>query len=100
MPTVKLKVNPRLCRSVNLEPTDSEGICVSVPEGDTILGMVRRLATETGEFWRSIFDEKTQEIGANVLVVLNGRIVNPYDRSEALLKEGDELMLLPTFDGG
>ena len=47
-----------------------------------------------------IFDEDTQAISPNVLVVLNGCIVNPYDRAEALLKDGDEVMLLPMFDGG
>jgi len=100
MPKVRLKVSRGLCQSLNIEPTAAERISISAPEGETIAGMLCRLTTETGEFWRSIFDEKTQEIGAQVLVVLNGRILNPYNRSEALLKEGDELMLLPPCDGG
>jgi molybdopterin converting factor small subunit len=100
MPKVKLKVTRWLCRSVNVEPTDSGEMWVSIPDGESILGMVRRLAGEKGALWRAIFDEKTQEIGPNVLVVLNGCIVNASDRSEGLLKDGDELMFLPTFDGG
>jgi thiamine biosynthesis protein ThiS len=34
------------------------------------------------------------------VVVLNGVIVNPHDRSETVLKSGDEVMLLPAMAGG
>jgi len=100
MPKVKLRVNRWLCRSLNIEPTDSSEIFISVPEGESLSEMVSRLAAEDSIFWRALLDEKSQGIGANILVILNGRIVNPYDRSETLLKEGDELTFLPAFDGG
>jgi len=100
MPTVRLKVNRWLCQGPSLELTSPGGASISAPEGETILGMVRRLAAEDPGLWKAILDEKTQEIRPNVLVTLNGCLVNPYDRSEALLKEGDEVLLLPNFDGG
>jgi len=97
---VKLKVSSWLCSSLNIELTNSQETSVSVPEGETILGIVSHLANTDHILWKSIFDEKNHIIQPNVIVSLNGRIVNPYNRSEATLKEGDELMFLPVIDGG
>ena len=100
MPRVKLKVNRWLCQALNLELTESGEISVMALEGESLPGMVSRLAGEDGLFWKTIFDEKTQGVASNVLVILNGRVVNPYDRAETVLQEGDELTFLPMFDGG
>lgn len=100
MPRVKLKVNRWLCQALNLEPIHSEEVSIVALEGESLPGMVCRLAGEDGLFWKTIFDEKTQGVASNVLVILNGRVVNPYDRAETVLKEGDELTFLPMFDGG
>jgi len=96
MPMVKLKVTRWMCQNLNITLPGSGEMCVSVSDGESILGMVRRLAAENGGFWKTILEE----IGASIIVVLNGSLVNPYDRPEALLKEGDELLFLPMFDGG
>jgi molybdopterin converting factor small subunit len=58
--------------------------------------MVRRLAVEKGGYWKTVLEQ----IGASIIVVLNGSLVNPYDRPEAVLRDGDELVFLPMFDGG
>jgi molybdopterin converting factor small subunit len=100
MPKVKLKVSYSLRQSLGDETTDTEEILVSALEGESVLTLLRRLAAENGLFWKSLFDEEHQAIHPGVLLILNNRIINPYDRSEATLKEGDELTLLPMMDGG
>jgi molybdopterin converting factor small subunit len=100
MPTVRLEVSRWLRQSLNLEPSGSGEVLICALEGESILGLIRRLATEQGGFWQAIFDRESQTIAANVLTVLNGCITNPGDPSEALLKEGDRLTFLPMFDGG
>jgi molybdopterin converting factor small subunit len=62
--------------------------------------MVRRLAEENGIFRRAICDEEKKEIQTNIVVILNGRIINPYERSETTLKEGDEVTFSPMPYGG
>ena len=100
MPTVKLKISGWLRQNLDAELIPSEGISISVREGETLPGMARQLAAQNDVFRRILFEEKNREFGANVLVILNGVLVNPHDRSEARLKEGDEVMLLPVMDGG
>ncbi len=100
MPTVTLKVTGWLRQSLGEALAHPEGLRVSIREGETIPGMARQLAAEHQIFRRLLFEEANQEFGANVLVILNGALVNPHDRAETLLKDGDEVMLLPVMDGG
>lgn len=100
MPKVKLKVNRWLCQGSEGDSIDFVEIPVLTRESESIAAMVRRLAAENSVFREAIFDEENQEIQASIIVILNGRIVNPYDRSEATLKEGDEVMFLSMVDGG
>lgn len=96
MVTVRLRVTRWMCQNLNITLPGSGDMCVSVPEGESILGMVRRLAVEKGGFWKTILEE----IGASIIVVLNGSLVNPHDQTAAILRDGDELLFLPMFDGG
>jgi thiamine biosynthesis protein ThiS len=100
MATVTVKPTRWLCRQMNVAPPDPEGVAVSVLEGESVRAMLRRLAAEGGGIWRACLDERGQEIGEQVVVTVNGRLVNPADRSETLLHDGDEVLLLPLVDGG
>jgi molybdopterin converting factor small subunit len=100
MPTVKLKVAGWLLESLDSAWTNPEGVSVSISDGETISEMARQLAARNDVFRKIVFDKKNSEFGAEVLVILNGAFVNPQDRSETLLKQGDEVMLLPIVDGG
>jgi molybdopterin converting factor small subunit len=100
MPKVMLKVNRWLSQNGQADSTNFVEIPISAREGESILGIVRRLSEENDSFRRAIFDEENQQIQPNIIVVLNGRIVNPYERSESTLKEGDELTFLPMQNGG
>ena len=98
MPRVSVKLNHWLRERI--EPTSPDEIFVLVPEGESINGLVRRLMAEDGVLRGLASDEQSQDLLANVLVIHNGWYVNPYDRSQVLLREGDELMFLPMFSGG
>jgi molybdopterin converting factor small subunit len=97
---VKLKVDRWLRQSLNSELASSKEIFISAPEGASIWEIGNNLAEEDPVLWKSLFDEKTHMIQPDVIVTLNNRIVNPYDRSEATFKEGDELTFLAMVDGG
>ena len=100
MPTVKLKVSGWSIAGRDAAWMNPEGVPVSISAGETISDMARQLASRDGAFRKIVFDSEDLEFGAEVLVILNGVFVNPQDRSETLLKEGDEVMLLPAVSGG
>ena len=100
MLTVKLKVSGWFHEDFDSAWAHPEGLSVAISEGQTVLEMVRRFAKENAAFLKFVCARDDLEFGANVLVVLNGAFVNPLDRSETLLKDGDEVMLLPVVGGG
>ena len=97
---VKLKVDRWLRQSLNSELTSSKEIFISAPEGASVWDIASNLAKEDPVLWKNLFDEKTRMVQPDVLVTLNNRLINPSDRSEATLKEGDELTFLAMVDGG
>ena len=95
---VKLKVFSWLKGKENLAGFDEE--ILSVPDGETVLDMARRLASREEVFRTTIFDPQGQRMREDIGVILNGRFVNPYERSEVMLREGDEVVFLPILHGG
>jgi thiamine biosynthesis protein ThiS len=100
MATVIVKATRWLCQQMNVAPPNPDGVAVSVSEGESVRAMLRRLAAEGEGFWKAFLDAECQEVGDQVLVAVNGRLVNPADRSETRLRDGDEVLLLPLVDGG
>jgi len=100
MPTVKLKINRWVSQGLNSNSAGFEEIPISVPNGESVLGMIRRLAATHEIFRKEIFDEENQNIYPHIIIIINGRIINPYGQSEATLKEGDEVTFLPMLHGG
>jgi molybdopterin converting factor small subunit len=100
MPTVKLKLGGWPRDNLDAAWANADGIPVSIAEGETVLGMARQLASQSDFFRKIAFAKGEAEFGANVMVIVNGFFVNPYNRPEALLNEGDEVLLLPLVAGG
>ena len=73
---------------------------VTVLEGESILELVRRLAAQDEFFRKNIYDETHQMIETNIVVVLNGSVVNAQDRASTVLREGDEVRFISMFYGG
>jgi molybdopterin converting factor small subunit len=100
MPKVKLRVNSWLNKGVDANASNFDEFLWVVPEGESVVGLVRRFASENAVFHKAILDEKQQEILSNIVIILNGRIVDPDTCSETALKEGDEVTFGPMLHGG
>jgi len=100
MAIVTVTVTRWLCQHVSVEPPDPAGVPVEVSEGETVRDILCRLAAKREGPWTAFLDEQAREVGSHVLVTLNGRLVNPADRGESLLRDGDQVLLLPMIEGG
>ncbi len=100
MATVTVKVTRWLCQQMNAAPPNPEGIPVAAAEGESVRDLLCRLATERGGLWKAFLDDQGREVGGHVLVILNDRLVNPADRRESTLRNGDQVLLLPMIEGG
>ena len=100
MPQVKVRLNCWLSQGLDADSSNFEEIRISVLEGESVLGLVRRLAAQNGVFRRAILNEKGEENLSNIVVILNGRIVDLDGRVGTVFKEGDEVTFLPMLYGG
>ena len=100
MATVTVKVTRWLCQHVGVAPLEPDGAPVAVSEGESVRDLLCRLAAEGGGLWKAFLDDQGREVGGHVLVILNDRLVNPANRGETLLRDGDRVLLLPMIEGG
>ncbi len=100
MPRVKLRVQNILIQKRDGAPAGFEVIFVTANEGEGIVELFRRLAEENEELHRIASYALAQDSDVPTSIILNGRFLGPAELSAAVLKEGDELTILPLFDGG
>ena len=100
MPQVTLRMHRGLMGRAGENSTDLDATPVMALEGESIFELVRRLAAQDEFFRTKIYDETHQMIETNIVVVLNGSLVNPQDRSSTILREGDEVRFISMFYGG
>ena len=100
MSQVNLKLHCWLSQDVNADANAYEENLVRISEGETLLAMIRRLSGKSEFFKKEIFNEKTQMVREELIVLLNDRLVNIYESTEAILKDGDVVVILPIIYGG
>lgn len=100
MTQVKVKINCWLSQGSDADSSNFEEIRVSVLEGESMLGLVRGLAAQNGVFRRAILNEKGEDSLSNIVVILNGRIVDLDECVGTVFEEGDEVTFLPMLYGG
>jgi len=66
----------------------------------TVREVLMRLGQRYPTLGRLLLDPETGEVGGQVNVVVNDKLLDLAGGLEAKLKEGDTLVLLPAFQGG
>ena len=77
----KLKLYSFLGRRSESHFAAFNGSCISIPKGETELEKAWRLTSET-RTWETFFDEVSQRIGNEIIVIHNGQVVNDPWREE------------------
>ena len=74
---------------------------MDLPQGTTVARLLERMREKWGESLSShLFDPAGNRPLPSVRVMVNGRTIQFLDGTETVLKEGDEVLLLPLVTGG
>jgi len=68
-------------------------------EGESLRGLLTRLAGRFGQFSEALFDPQTQSLSSEVTIVMNDHINLPQGM-DTPLNDGDRILFLPILAGG
>jgi molybdopterin converting factor small subunit len=91
---------PQVTLKIHADSAAFEEIQIHAAEGECVEDLLSSYAGANEVFRKVVFDEKSRRIQMTAVVFINGRVVNPYDRSKTTLMEGDEVTVLSMTDGG
>lgn len=100
MGKVQLKIPPSLAGVLNTQSSDWIILEKEIAECAAIGDVLADLALSYTDFRKVVFDPDTKKVSDQVMVVLDDRLLQFPDMTEAKLKDGDSIVLLPVYSGG
>ena len=99
MDSAQIKISPPLADMLGATGTDWLIFEREIEEGASIATLLAGLAYSHPKF-RSVFDPYEGKIINQVMVILNESLIQLSDLSEAAVKKGDTIVLIPDHYGG
>lgn len=108
MGKVRLEISPSLADVLNAEGSDwviaegSDWVILEKETGEwaTIGDLLADLAFRHIDFRRTVFNPDTGEVSSQIMVALNGSLLQLSDVTTVKLKDGDTVVLVPVLYGG
>ncbi len=100
MSKVQLKIPPFLASMLNAQSSDWLIIENEIEEGATIGDLLVDFACSHTGFRKVLFNPDAGEVSEQVLVILNGSLLQEPEVAETELNDGDSITLLPVYSGG
>ena len=97
---VRLQIPSWVACMLNSDHTDWLILDREIEAGSTVGNLLNTLAKEYPNFDRVIYDPAKGEMADQVVIVLNNNLLQEPEAKTIQLKDGDDIMLLPVFDGG
>ena len=73
----------------------------TIPEGNTLRELLAELIHQWGDKFSSyVFNEDCTVVLPHIRLMVNGQDIAFLNRMETVLKEGDEILILPPASGG
>jgi molybdopterin converting factor small subunit len=100
MAKVQLRITPSFASMLGSSDYDWFIVEKEVGEGATIGSLLAELVRSHTGFGRLIFEPATGKLNQDILITLNDRLLQGTDAAQALLKDGDIVIITPAYEGG
>ena len=100
MGKVQLKILPWVANMLNTPGSSWLILEKEIGAGATIGDLLADLASSYTDFRKVVFNPDTGKVNDQVMVILNGGLLQFPDVTEAKLADGDSIVLLPVYSGG
>ena len=97
---VRLKFPASFASMLNAQGSDLVILEKEIGEETTIGDLLAALAVSYADFRKVVFNPDIGKVSDQVIVILNGSLLQLPDVTEAKLNDGDSVSLIPVFSGG
>jgi hypothetical protein len=71
-----------------------------IKEGSTLFDLFSSIAEQFPDFCEKVFDPKTGQLSDQVMVIMNGRLIQAKELNSTTMKDKDSVILSPVLVGG
>jgi molybdopterin converting factor small subunit len=96
----KVLISPSLTSAIDVKYRDWLTLERESPEGATLETIMKELGLTYPEIGRMLFDREKGGVSEEIMLVLNGHLLLSPDPSVLEVRDGDTLVILPTYTGG
>jgi molybdopterin converting factor small subunit len=75
-------------------------LCINVRKTAPLREIIKKITTELPQIARAVIDPELEDPRPNTLILVNGKEISVLDGLETMLKDGDEVVLVPVIHGG
>lgn len=100
MGKVQLKITPSFASILGIRSYDWFVVEKEIDQKATIRGLLADLAYSHTGFRRMVFDPDTGKLSNQILITINGNLLQVPDVTEVKLNDGDNIIITPAYDGG
>jgi molybdopterin converting factor small subunit len=100
MNTVKLQAYAWISGSMGTADNQNQTIRKEVKEGSTLFDLFSAIAAQYADFRQKVFDPKTGQISDQVMVIMNGRLIQAKEFKSVIMNDKDSVVLSPVLVGG
>ena len=100
MSKIQLKITPALATILKGEPSGWISMEKELTKGETVKDLLVEIAPNFENFRTLVFDPAASEVNEEVTFFLNDKLITFPGVLEAVLQDGDRVMLALIFSGG
>ncbi len=100
MGKVQLKFPPSFISILNEQVSDLFTLEKEIGEGTTLGDLFADLALSYTDFRKAVFDPDIRKVSDQIMIVLNGSLLQVSDIAEVKPNDGDSVIILPVYSGG
>lgn len=97
---VRLEVLPWATKAFDSNARRRLVVQEDIGDSESVADLFARLAGRYQAFGRYVFDPQSRKLTGEITVIYNGAVLELAGGLDAVLKDGDNLLLLPAFAGG
>jgi molybdopterin converting factor small subunit len=96
----KVLISPSLTSAIDVKYRDWLTLERETPAGATLENVLKELSLTYPELGRMLFDREKGGVSEEIILVLNGHLLLSPDAAAIGVRDGDTLVILPTYTGG